>query len=50
MGVLGDVYGLMVQEYFPHLYPTVFRLDFSAGAVENQVAKERLPLTALADR
>lgn len=48
--MLNELYEFLVQEYLPHRYPTIFRLDFSAGAVENLVTNEILPLIAPADR
>ncbi|KAL8717408.1 MAG: hypothetical protein Q9225_005339 [Loekoesia sp. 1 TL-2023] len=50
VGVLNELYEFLMQEYLPHRYPTLFHLDSSAGAVENQVTNEILPLTTPADR
>lgn len=50
VGMLNELYEFLMQAYLPHRYPTVFRLDFSAGAVENLVTNERLPLIAPLDR
>ena len=50
VGTLNELYEFLVQEYLPHRYPTIFRIDFSAGAIENLVTNERLSFTAHADR
>ncbi|KAI4117708.1 MAG: hypothetical protein LQ338_007502, partial [Usnochroma carphineum] len=48
--MLNELYEFLIQGYLPHRYPTIFRLDSSAGAVKNLVTNENLPLTAPADR
>lgn len=48
--MLNELYEFLVQEYLPHRYPTIFRLDSSNGFVENLVTNDRLPLTAPAER
>lgn len=50
VGMLNELYEFLVQEYLPHRYPTIFRLDFSSSAVENLVTNGKLPLTAPTDR
>lgn len=48
--MLNELYEFLVQGYLPHRYPTVFRFDLPAGAVENLITSETLPITAPADR
>ncbi|KAI4148968.1 MAG: hypothetical protein L6R39_002641, partial [Caloplaca ligustica] len=50
VAMLNELYEFLVQGYLPHRYPTVFRFDLPAGAVENLITSETLPITAPADR
>ena len=50
VGMVNELYEFLVQEYLPHRYPTIFRLDSSTDVVENLVTDESLPLTAPVDR
>ncbi|KAL8822543.1 MAG: hypothetical protein Q9191_006720 [Dirinaria sp. TL-2023a] len=50
VGMLNELYEFLVRDYLPYRYPTIFRLDSAAGAVENRITNEVLSLTPPADR